>query len=229
MTLEEQANYEAELEEKRAAAAAAAPEGKKALAMSRDWDYIINRKDKTVELTDSGARKAEKFFRIDSIAEIEHADLNHHIQQALKAHKLFKLDEDYIVNDGEVIIVDEFTGRLMIGRRYSDGLHQAIEAKEGVEVRSENKTYATITFQNYFRLYTKLSGMTGTAKTEEAEFRTIYSLDVIEIPTNKPIKRIDLPDMVYSTVDGKKRAIVNEIVERHESGQPLAGGYRVRR
>ena len=224
MTLEEQANYEAELEEKRAAAAAAAPEGKKALAMSRDWDYIINRKDKTVELTDSGARKAEKFFRIDSIAEIEHADLNHHIQQALKAHKLFKLDEDYIVNDGEVIIVDEFTGRLMIGRRYSDGLHQAIEAKEGVEVRSENKTYATITFQNYFRLYTKLSGMTGTAETEEAEFRTIYSLDVIEIPTNKPIKRIDLPDMVYSTVDGKKRAIVNEIVERHESGQPLLVG-----
>ena len=224
MTLAEQANYEAEQEEKRAAAAAAAPEGKKALAASRDWDYIINRKDKTVELTDSGARKAEKFFRIDNIAEIEHADLNHHIQQALKAHKLFKRDEDYIVNDGEVIIVDEFTGRLMIGRRYSDGLHQAIEAKEGVEVRSENKTYATITFQNYFRLYAKLSGMTGTAKTEEAEFRTIYSLDVIEIPTNKPIKRVDLPDRVYSTIDGKKRAIINEIVERHESGQPILVG-----
>ena len=224
MTLAEQANYEAEQEEKRAAAAAAAPEGKRALAASRDWDYIINRKDKTVELTDSGARKAEKFFRIDNIAEIEHADLNHHIQQALKAHKLFKRDEDYIVNDGEVIIVDEFTGRLMIGRRYSDGLHQAIEAKEGVEVRSENKTYATITFQNYFRLYSKLSGMTGTAKTEEAEFRTIYSLDVIEIPTNKPIKRVDLPDRVYSTIDGKKRAIVNEIVERHESGQPILVG-----
>ena len=224
MTLAEQANYEAEQEEKRAAAAAAAPEGKRALAASRDWDYIINRKDKTVELTDSGARKAEKFFRIDNIAEIEHADLNHHIQQALKAHKLFKRDEDYIVNDGEVIIVDEFTGRLMIGRRYSDGLHQAIEAKEGVEVRSENKTYATITFQNYFRLYSKLSGMTGTAKTEEAEFRTIYSLDVIEIPTNKPVKRVDLPDRVYSTIDGKKRAIVNEIVERHESGQPILVG-----
>lgn len=224
MTLEEQANYEAEQEEKRAAALAAAPEGKKALAASKDWDYIINRKDKTVELTDSGARKAERFFRIDNIAEIAHADLNHHIQQALKAHKLFKLDEDYIVNDGEVIIVDEFTGRLMIGRRYSDGLHQAIEAKEGVEVRSENKTYATITFQNYFRLYSKLSGMTGTAKTEEAEFRTIYSLDVIEIPTNKSVQRIDLPDMVYSTVDGKKRAIVNEIVERHESGQPVLVG-----
>ena len=224
MTLEEQANYEAELAEKRAAALAAAPEGKRSLAAQKDWDYIINRKDKTVELTDSGARKAEKFFRIDNIAEIEHADLNHHIQQALKAHKLFKLDEDYIVSDGEVVIVDEFTGRLMIGRRYSDGLHQAIEAKEGVEVRSENKTYATITFQNYFRLYSKLSGMTGTAKTEEAEFRTIYSLDVVEIPTNRPVKRVDLPDLVYSTVDGKKRAIVNEIMQRHESGQPILVG-----
>ncbi len=224
MTLEEQANYEAELAERKAAAKLAAPEGKKSLAAARDWDYIINRKDKTVELTDSGARKAERFFRIDNIAEIEHADLNHHIQQALKAHKLFKLDEDYIVNEGEIVIVDEFTGRLMIGRRYSDGLHQAIEAKEGVEVRSENKTYATVTFQNYFRLYSKLSGMTGTAKTEEAEFRTIYSLDVVEIPTNRPIQRVDLPDMVYSTVDGKKRAIVEEIMQRHESGQPILVG-----
>ena len=224
MTLEEQANYEAEQAEKRALALATAPESKKSLAASREWDYIINRKEKTVELTDSGARKAERFFRIDNIAEIEHADLNHHIQQALKAHKLFKLDEDYIVSDGEVVIVDEFTGRLMIGRRYSDGLHQAIEAKEGVEVRSENKTYATITFQNYFRLYAKLSGMTGTAKTEEAEFRTIYSLDVVEIPTNRPIKRVDLPDMVYATIDGKKRAIVNEIIERHASGQPILVG-----
>ena len=224
MTLEEQANYEAELAEKQAAAALAAPEGKRSLAAARDWDYIVNRKEKTVELTDSGARKAERFFHIDNIAEIEHADLNHHIQQALKAHKLFKLDEDYIVNDGEVIIVDEFTGRLMIGRRYSDGLHQAIEAKEGVEVRSENKTYATITFQNYFRLYKKLSGMTGTAKTEEAEFRTIYSLDVVEIPTNRPVKRVDLPDMVYSTQNGKKRAIIEEITKRHESGQPILVG-----
>ena len=224
MTLEEQANYEAELAEKRALAAANSPEGKKSLARNKDWDYIISRKDKSVELTDSGARKAERFFHIDNIAEIAHADLNHHIQQALKAHKLFKLDEDYIVNEGEVVIVDEFTGRLMIGRRYSDGLHQAIEAKEGVEVRSENKTYATITFQNYFRLYSKLSGMTGTAKTEEAEFRTIYSLDVVEIPTNRPIQRVDLADMVYSTVDGKKRAIVNEIVERHAAGQPILVG-----
>ena len=224
MSLEEQANYEAAQEEKRRIAAQNAPEGKKALAKIKDWDYIVNRKDKTVELTDSGAQKAERFFRIDNIAEIAHADLNHHIQQALKAHKLFKRDEDYIVNDGEVIIVDEFTGRLMIGRRYSDGLHQAIEAKEGVEVRSENKTYATITFQNYFRLYGKLSGMTGTAKTEEAEFRTIYSLDVIEIPTNKPIKRVDLPDMVYSTLEGKKRAVVQEIIERNKSGQPVLVG-----
>ena len=224
MSLEEQANYEAAQEEKRRIAAQNAPEGKKALAKIKDWDYIVNRKDKTVELTDSGAQKAERFFRIDNIAEIAHADLNHHIQQALIAHKLFKRDEYYIVNDGEVIIVDEFTGRLMIGRRYSDGLHQAIEAKEGVEVRSENKTYATITFQNYFRLYGKLSGMTGTAKTEEAEFRTIYSLDVIEIPTNKPIKRVDLPDMVYSTLEGKKRAVVQEIIERNKSGQPVLVG-----
>ena len=224
MTLEEQANYEAEQEEKRAASKAAAPEGKRSLAAAKEWDYIINRKDKTVELTDSGARKAERFFRIDNIAEIEHADLNHHIQQALKAHKLFKLDEDYIVQDGEIVIVDEFTGRLMIGRRYSDGLHQAIEAKEGVEVRSENKTYATVTFQNYFRLYSKLSGMTGTAKTEEAEFRTIYSLDVVEIPTNRPVQRVDLPDMVYSTQNGKKRAIIEEIMRRHEGGQPILVG-----
>ncbi len=224
MTLEEQANYEAEQAEKKAAAALVAPDSKRSLAASRDWDYIVNRKDKTVELTDSGARKAERFFRIDNIAEVEHADLNHHIQQALKAHKLFRLDEDYIVSDGEVIIVDEFTGRLMIGRRYSDGLHQAIEAKEGVQVRSENKTFATVTFQNYFRLYKKLSGMTGTAKTEETEFRTIYSLDVVEIPTNRPIQRIDLPDMLYSTAEGKKRAIINEIMERHESGQPVLVG-----
>ena len=221
MTLEEQANYEAEQEELREKTA---PASKRAMAASRSWDYIIDRKDKTIELTDSGAKKAEKFFRIRNIAELEHADLNHHIQQALKAHKLFHEGEEYIVKDGEIVIVDEFTGRLMDGRRYSDGLHQAIEAKEGVEVRSENKTYATVTFQNYFRLYKKLSGMTGTAKTEEAEFRTIYSLDVVEIPTNRPVKRVDLPDRVYSTVNGKKRALVQEILERHESGQPILVG-----
>ena len=189
-----------------------------------DWDYVIDRKDRSVQITERGAAKAERFFNIDNLGDINNASLNHHIQQALKAHKLFHRDEDYIVNDGEVIIVDEFTGRLMIGRRYSDGLHQAIEAKEGVKVRNENKTYATITFQNFFRLYKKLSGMTGTAKTEEGEFRTIYSLDVLEIPTNKPVIRKDMPDAVYSTADGKKRALLKEIEARHEKGQPVLIG-----
>ena len=197
---------------------------KLAAAEAHDWDYVIERKEKSVQLTESGAKKAEAFFNLENIADIENAAMNHHIQQALKAHKIFKRDEDYIVKDNEIIIVDEFTGRLMIGRRYSDGLHQAIEAKEGVEVRNENKTVATITFQNYFRIYKKLSGMTGTAKTEEAEFRTIYSLDVVEIPTNRPIQRIDSPDRIYSTIDGKKRAIVREIVDRHEKGQPILIG-----
>lgn len=190
-----------------------------------NWDYIIDRKEKSVTITEKGAEKAERFFGIQNLADIENADLNHHIQQALKAHELFKRDEDYIVsNDGEILIVDEFTGRLMHGRRYSDGLHQAIEAKEHVKVRDENKTHATVTFQNYFRLYKKLSGMTGTAKTEEAEFRTIYSLDVVEIPTNKPVQRKDYADMIFSTVEGKKKAIVNEIVERHATGQPILIG-----
>ena len=190
-----------------------------------NWDYIIDRKEKSVTITEKGAEKAERFFGIQNLADIENADLNHHIQQALKAHELFKRDEDYIVsNDGEILIVDEFTGRLMHGRRYSDGLHQAIEAKEHVKVRDENKTHATVTFQNYFRLYKKLSGMTGTAKTEEAEFRTIYSLDVVEIPTNKPVQRKDYADMIFSTVEGKKKAIVNEIVERHAAGQPILIG-----
>ena len=189
-----------------------------------DWDYVIDRKARSVQITERGAAKAERFFNIENLGDIDNASLNHHIQQALKAHKLFHRDEDYIVNDGEVIIVDEFTGRLMIGRRYSDGLHQAIEAKEGVKVRNENKTYATITFQNFFRLYKKLSGMTGTAKTEEGEFRTIYSLDVLEIPTNKPVIRNDMPDVVYPTEDGKKRALLKEISERHENGQPILIG-----
>ena len=189
-----------------------------------DWDYVIDRKAKSVQITERGAAKAERFFNIENLGDIDNASLNHHIQQALKAHKLFHRDEDYIVNDGEVIIVDEFTGRLMIGRRYSDGLHQAIEAKEGVKVRNENKTYATITFQNFFRLYKKLSGMTGTAKTEEGEFRTIYSLDVLEIPTNRPVIRKDMPDAVYPTEDGKKRALLKEITERHEKGQPILIG-----
>lgn len=189
-----------------------------------EWDYVIERKDKQVQLTEYGAEKAEKFFNVDNIADVAHQSLNHHIQQALKAHYLFELNDQYIVKDGEIIIVDEFTGRLMIGRRYSDGLHQAIEAKEGVKIREENKTYATITFQNYFRLYRKLSGMTGTAKTEEGEFRTIYSLDVVEIPTNKPVQRKDLTDLIYATAEGKKKAIVREIAERHAKGQPVLVG-----
>ena len=195
-----------------------------AAAEALEWDYVVERKDRQVRLTEFGAEKAEKFFGVENIADVTNASLNHHIQQALKAHHLFHLNEQYIINNGEIVIVDEFTGRLMIGRRYSDGLHQAIEAKEGVKVREENKTYATITFQNYFRLYKKLSGMTGTAKTEEGEFRTIYSLDVIEIPTNKPVRRVDMHDRIFSTVEGKKKAIVREIVERHEKGQPILVG-----
>ncbi len=195
------------------------------LAEMENWDYIIDRKDKSVTITEKGAEKAERFFGIKNLGDIEHAELNHHIQQALKAHELFKRDEDYIVSDkGEILIVDEFTGRLMIGRRYSDGLHQAIEAKEKVKVREENKTHATVTFQNYFRLYGKLSGMTGTAKTEEAEFRTIYSLDVVEIPTNRPVMRKDNPDVIFATVESKKKSIVNEIVKRNEIGQPVLIG-----
>ena len=189
-----------------------------------DKDFTIDIKEKTVQITESGAKKAEQFFGLASFSDIENASLSHHIQQALKANYIFRRDNDYVVSDGEVIIVDEFTGRLMIGRRYSDGLHQAIEAKEGVKIRNENKTYATITFQNYFRLYKKLSGMTGTAKSEEEEFRAIYGLDVLEIPTNKPVARIDAPDIIYKTVNGKNHAIIEEIAARHEKGQPVLVG-----
>ena len=190
----------------------------------QDKDFTIDIKEKSVQITESGAKKAESFFGLNNFSDIENATLSHHIQQALKANYIFKKDNDYVVSDGEVIIVDEFTGRLMIGRRYSDGLHQAIEAKEGVKIRNENKTYATITFQNYFRLYKKLSGMTGTAKTEEEDFRAIYGLDVLEIPTNKPVARIDKPDIIYKTVNGKNKAIINEITERHKNGQPVLVG-----
>ena len=189
-----------------------------------DEDFTIDIKEKSVQITESGSKKAERFFGLQNIADVENADLNHHIQQALKANYIFKKDNDYVVNDGEIIIVDEFTGRLMIGRRYSDGLHQAIEAKEGVKIRNENKTYATITFQNYFRLYQKLSGMTGTAKTEEEEFRSIYGLDVLEIPTNRPVVRKDNPDIIFKTEKAKMDAIVSEIVERHKLGQPVLIG-----
>jgi len=189
-----------------------------------DKDFTIDIKEKSVQITESGAKKAESFFGLNSFSDIENATLSHHIQQALKANYIFKRDNDYVVSDGEVIIVDEFTGRLMIGRRYSDGLHQAIEAKEGVKVRNENKTYATITFQNYFRIYKKLSGMTGTAKSEEEEFRAIYGLDVLEIPTNRPVARIDNPDVIYKTESSKNISIIKEIEERHAKGQPVLVG-----
>lgn len=192
--------------------------------LKREEDFTFDEKEKTVQITESGAQKAERFFGIENLADVENADLNHHIQQALKAHYVFKRDNDYIVQDGEIVIVDEFTGRLMLGRRYSEGLHQAIEAKENVVVRSENKTLATITFQNYFRLYRKLSGMTGTAKTEEEEFKTIYGLDVLEIPTNRPMIRKDQNDIIYPTERGKIMAIVEDIKAHHELGQPILVG-----
>ncbi|MBE5743206.1 MAG: preprotein translocase subunit SecA [Clostridiales bacterium] len=192
--------------------------------LDKEEDFTVDIKDKSVQLTESGALKAERFFGIESFSDIENAELSHHIQQALKAHHIFKRDNDYVVESGEILIVDEFTGRLMIGRRYSDGLHQAIEAKENVPIRNENKTHATITFQNYFRLYKKLSGMTGTAKTEEEEFRTIYGLDVLEIPTNRPVQRVDEPDIIYSTEKGKLRAIIKDIIACHEKGQPVLVG-----
>lgn len=189
-----------------------------------DADYVVDEKAKTATLTARGIAKAERAFNLENLADIENATLSHHINQALKAHGIMKRDIDYIVKDGEIIIVDEFTGRLMLGRRYSEGLHQAIEAKEHVDVQKENKTLATITFQNYFRLYNKLSGMTGTAATEAEEFEAIYKLDIIEIPTNKPVIRIDDPDIVYKTDAGKNRAIIEQIVRCHEKGQPVLVG-----
>ena len=189
-----------------------------------DCDYIVDEKDRSVSLTQKGIEKAEQFFNVENLADPENATLSHHINQAMKARGLMKRDIDYVVKDGEVIIVDEFTGRLMYGRRYNEGLHQAIEAKEGVKVASENTTLATITFQNFFRLYDKLSGMTGTALTEEEEFSGIYNLDVVEIPTNKPVIRIDDPDVVYKTEAGKYRAVIAQIKECHAKGQPVLVG-----
>ena len=189
-----------------------------------DADYVVDEKARTATLTARGIAKAERAFGLENLADMENATLSHHINQALKAHGIMKRDIDYIVKDGEIIIVDEFTGRLMLGRRYSEGLHQAIEAKEHVDVQKENKTLATITFQNYFRLYGKLSGMTGTAVTEAEEFAAIYKLDIIEIPTNKPVIRIDDPDVVYKNENGKNRAIIEQIVACHEKGQPVLVG-----
>ena len=189
-----------------------------------DADYIVDEKARTATLTARGIAKAEEFFHLENLSDPENSTIAHHINQAIKAHGTMKRDVDYVVKDGEIIIVDEFTGRLMFGRRYSEGLHQAIEAKEHVSVQRESKTLATITFQNYFRLYSKLSGMTGTAMTEEEEFGTIYKLDIVEIPTNRPVIRIDNEDAVYKTEQGKYRAVIRQVKECHEKGQPVLVG-----
>ncbi|MCI6348564.1 preprotein translocase subunit SecA [Negativibacillus massiliensis] len=189
-----------------------------------DADYIVDEKAKTATLTKAGVKKAEEFFGLENLMDMENSTIQHHINQAIKAHGTMHRDINYVVKDGEVMIVDEFTGRIMNGRRYSEGLHQAIEAKEGVEVKRESKTLATITYQNLFRMYEKLSGMTGTAMTEEQEFREIYGMDVIEIPTNKPVIRKDLPDVVYKTENGKFNAVVEQVKECHEKGQPVLVG-----
>ena len=190
----------------------------------KEEDYEVDIKTKQVRLTESGVSKAEQFFKLENLSDINNLEINHHINKALSANIIMKKDINYIVKDGEILIVDEFTGRIMQGRRYSDGLHQAIEAKEHVKIKDENKTLATITLQNYFKLYSKLSGMTGTAKTEESEFNKIYSLDVVTIPTNKPVLRIDEQDMIFYTENAKYRAIVEEIKDKHEKGQPILVG-----
>ena len=192
--------------------------------LNKDTDYTVDEKENATSLTDEGLEKAQKFFNVENLTDLDNMELYHNINQALRANTLMKLDVDYVVKDGEIVIVDEFTGRLMFGRRYSEGLHQAIEAKEGLEVQRESKTLATVTFQNYFRMYNKISGMTGTAKTEEEEFRSIYRMDVVQIPTNKPIQRQDLNDVVYKSEDGKFRAVIQEIKERNAKGQPVLVG-----
>ncbi|MGG3956370.1 preprotein translocase subunit SecA [Bhargavaea massiliensis] len=192
--------------------------------LKRDVDYTYDEKTKSVQLTEEGINKAERAFGIDNLFDLKHVTLNHHINQALRAHVVMQRDVDYVVEDGKIVIVDPFTGRLMRGRRYSDGLHQAIEAKEGLEIQNESMTLATITFQNYFRMYEKLAGMTGTAKTEEEEFRNIYNMQVVVIPTNKPVIRDDRPDLIYRTMEGKFRAVVEDIAERHAKGQPVLVG-----
>jgi preprotein translocase subunit SecA len=192
--------------------------------LRNETDYVIDEKGNSVALNESGVEKAEKFFAVENITDIANMETYHHINQALRAHTMMKRDVDYVVKDGEIIIVDEFTGRLMFGRRYSEGLHQAIEAKEGLKVQRESKTLATITFQNYFRMYKKLSGMTGTAKTEEEEFKSIYRMDVVQIPTNKPVIREDMDDVVYKTKAAKYKFAVDEIEERHKNGQPILVG-----
>src|SRR5699024_6600797 len=192
--------------------------------LKEDEDYTIDVPSKTINLTEEGIEKAEDTFNVANLYDVENQALIHHLDQALRANYIMLLDKDYVVDDGEVKIVDQFTGRIMDGRRYSDGLHQAIEAKEDVEIQKESKTMATITFQNYFRRYAKLSGMTGTAKTEEEEFREIYNMDVIAVPTNRPVARDDKDDLLYPTLDSKFKAVAYEIKERHEKGQPILVG-----
>ncbi len=192
--------------------------------LKKDEDFDLDEKARTVILTDQGVEKAEQFFGIENLGDAEHMEKSHHINQALRARFMMKRDVDYVIKDGEIVIVDSFTGRLMFGRRYSNGLHQAIEAKERIEVRKESQTLATITLQNYFRMYNKISGMTGTAKTEEDEFKHIYGMDVVVIPTNKPIQRMDKPDVVYKTLNAKFNAIIEDIKEKHEKGQPVLVG-----
>ncbi|KTE99093.1 Protein translocase subunit SecA [Lacticaseibacillus paracasei] len=192
--------------------------------LKAETDYKIDWPTKTISLTESGIRKAEKNFGLDNLYDTENTALTHHIDQALRANYIMLKDIDYMVSDGEVLIVDQFTGRAMEGRRYSDGLHQAIEAKEGVQIQDENKTMANITYQNFFRMYTKLAGMTGTAKTEQEEFREIYNMEVISVPTNKPVIRVDSPDVLYPTLDAKFNAVVEDIKARHEKGQPMLIG-----
>lgn len=192
--------------------------------ISEDGDFLVNEKDKIINLTAQGIAKVEKFFHIDNYADAENLELQHNVILALRAHNLMNRDQDYVVKDDEVLIVDEFTGRIMPGRRYSDGLHQAIEAKEHVKVNRESKTLATITFQNFFNKYEKKAGMTGTALTEEKEFRDIYSMDVVEIPTNRPIARIDHEDAVFKTKRGKLKAVADDIEQSHAKGQPVLVG-----
>jgi preprotein translocase subunit SecA len=187
-------------------------------------DYIVDEKAKSAVLTASGIKKSEQYFKIENLSDQENYEINHHINNAMRAHGIMHRDQDYVIKDGEVIIVDDFTGRLMLGRRYSNGLHQAIEAKEKVKIENENKTLATVTFQNYFRMYKKLSGMTGTALTEEQEFRAIYSLDVICIPTNRPMVRLDIPDAIFKTQNGKYQSLLREVLSAHEAGQPILIG-----
>ncbi len=201
-----------------------AKEDKEEYYKENDIDYVVDEKAKTATLTQTGVKKVEAYFNIENLTDPDNLTIQHHVNQAIKAHGTMRLDIDYVVKDGEVIIVDEFTGRLMYGRRYNEGLHQAIEAKEGVKIENESKTLATITFQNYFRLYKKLSGMTGTAMTEESEFGEIYELDVIEIPTNRPVQRIDEPDLIFKNEKGKFNAVIDDIIECHEKGQPVLVG-----